>query len=240
MVAARVMPAWRHMPSKHAVVAGQRPGVARRRPLPAGGGAALHEHERLAGRDGAGALEEGAPVGHALDVGERHVGGGVVGVVLEVVGDGDGGGVAGATPPGSRRRRSARRSSGTTRRSCPTGWRCRCRPAGGYGATICAHRCGGRGHHALAVRAGDEHPELVGQRDQLGLQPLALARRPRRSRPTRGTRPGCPSWRRPGAGRGWPAAGVHTKTRSIASSGSSAMSATTSTPSTSPGSRLVP
>ena len=35
---------------------------------------------------------------------------------------------------------------------------------------------------------------------------------PRRSRPTRGTRRGCPSWRRRGAGRGWPTPGC-TRTR---------------------------
>ena len=57
------------------VVAGQRAGVRGGGPLPACGRAALHEHERLAGGDGAGALEEGAPVGDALDVGERHLGG---------------------------------------------------------------------------------------------------------------------------------------------------------------------
>ena len=32
----------------------------------------------------------------------------------------------------------------------------------------------GRGHHALAVGPGDEHPELVGQLHQLGLEALAL------------------------------------------------------------------
>ena len=47
IVVARVMPAWRHMPGEHALVGGERAGVARRGALAAGGRAALHEHDRL-------------------------------------------------------------------------------------------------------------------------------------------------------------------------------------------------
>ena len=47
------------------------------------------------------------------------------------------------SPPGSRRRRSAPPSSRTTTRSCPTGSRSRSGPAAGTGATICAHSCAG-------------------------------------------------------------------------------------------------
>ena len=47
-------------------------------------------------------------------------------------------------------------------------------PAGGYGATICAHSDAGVDTTPLAVRPGDQHPELVGQLHQLGLEALAL------------------------------------------------------------------
>ena len=85
---------------EHLVVGGERAGVRRRRPLAARGGPALQQHERLALGDAADPVEEAAAVGDALDVGEPGRGRGVVGVEVEVVGDGDRGRVAGATPPG--------------------------------------------------------------------------------------------------------------------------------------------
>ena len=84
---------------EHAVVARERAGVRRRGALPARGRAALEQHERLARRDRAQAVEERAAVADALDVREADRGRGVVGVVLEVVGDADHRGVARADTP---------------------------------------------------------------------------------------------------------------------------------------------
>ena len=48
------------------------------------------------------------------------------------------------------------------------------RPAGGYGATIWAHRLDRRADDALAVGPGEQDAELVGEGHQLGLGPPAV------------------------------------------------------------------
>ena len=175
-VAALVIPAARHSPVEHLVVGGQRAGVARRGAGPALGRPALDEHERLA-RGGAGeAVEQRPAVGDALDVGQPDGGRRVVGVVVEVVGDRHGGGVAG-------RHRTADPDAGRPGEfmkldtKLPLWLATPMRPAGGYGATIWAHSADRRADDALAVRAGEQDPELVGEGDELGLGPLALLAR---------------------------------------------------------------
>ena len=79
-VAARITPAWRHTPSNTRSSLAERARVGRRGPLAAGGGAALHQHERHAPRSPtAHRVEERATVGDPLDVGEADGGGVVVG-----------------------------------------------------------------------------------------------------------------------------------------------------------------
>ena len=51
------------------------------------------------------------------------------------------------------------------------------RPAGGYGATIWAHRLDRRADDALAVGPGEQDAELVGEGHQLGLGPPAVLAR---------------------------------------------------------------
>ena len=82
-----------------AVVGREAAGVARRGALAAGGRAALDEHDRLAPRDGRETVEERSAVVDAFDVREADRGRVVVGVPVEVVGDGDRGRVAGRDRP---------------------------------------------------------------------------------------------------------------------------------------------
>ena len=95
-------------------------------------------------------------------------------------------------------------------------------------------------HDALAVRAGEQDPELVGERHQLVFGGATGFVPPRRTRPTSGTPRALPCAAHARRISGLAAAGVHTNTRSTAPSGSSAMSATVRTPSTSSPWRLVP
>jgi hypothetical protein len=82
-------------------------------------------------------------------------------------------------------------------------------------------------------------PELVGQRDQLGLGPAALVAR--LAVAGAGEERGLDALAGAGAQQaGLADAGVHTNTRSIAPSGSASMSATVRMPSTSSPCRLVP
>ena len=111
-VAARMTPAWRHTPSKTRSSAASAPVWLAAARWPARGGAALHEHDAACvGDRRASRVEEAAAVGDALDVGQGHRGGGVVGVEVEVVGDADRGGVAGRDRPADADAGLARRSS---------------------------------------------------------------------------------------------------------------------------------
>ena len=76
-------------PREDALVARQRAGVRCGSLSAPGGGATLHEHEWLRSRRAAGDSNERAAVAHPFEVCEPHIGGGVGGEELEVVGDAD-------------------------------------------------------------------------------------------------------------------------------------------------------
>ena len=112
------------------------------------------------------AVHQRPAVGDPLDVGETDRGGVVGGVPAEVVGDRDGGGVAPDTArliptPESRERL---RNVDT---KLPLWLATPMLPAGGYGATIWAHRFDRRADDALTVRPCEQDAEFVGQRDEL-------------------------------------------------------------------------
>ena len=91
------------------------------------------------------------------------------------------------------------------------------RPGGGYGATICAHIETRRRDHALPVRPGQQHAELVRQRDQLALERAALgAGLAVAALATKAARTPLRAHARSSAT--FAAFGVHTKTRSAAPS----------------------
>ena len=124
---------------EHRVVGGERAGVAGRGPRAAGGGAALHEHQRLGrGRRGE-RVEQRRAVVDALEVGQTDVGRVVVGVEVEVVGHRHGGGVAGRDRPRRSPTPVARARFRKLDTKLPLWLATPMRPAGGYGATIWAH-----------------------------------------------------------------------------------------------------
>ena len=51
------------------------------------------------------------------------------------------------------------------------------RPAGGYGATICAQRCAGVDTTPCPFGSGEQHAELAGERDELLFGPPAFVAR---------------------------------------------------------------
>ncbi len=187
---------------EHAIVAGQRPRVARSGALAFARGAALQQHERLRGSEAPERVEEGAPVADALGVCQRHRGVGVDGEVVQVVGDRGLRGVAagdrladadagqdGVVEEGgeqvaalARHRDAARRRVGRD--------------------DLGTQSVGGR-DQALTVGAGQQDAGLVRDSHQLGLERLAVAGRTRRSRRWPRRRRGCRARRRRAGRRRW-------------------------------------
>ena len=172
-VRARATPGLADRAVEHTVVAGQRTGVAGRRPLAAGRGAALDDDDRLALGHAPEALGEGSTVADALDVGQADPGLGVGGEVLEVVGHGDGGGVAGGHGPADADARELgvvlERADEVARLAGDADVAGRRERTDDLGA-----QPGGRRHDALTVGAGQQDAELVGERHQVGLGREAL------------------------------------------------------------------
>ena len=137
-VAARLTPACRHMPAKTRSSLASAPVCDAAARWPPDVAPPVHQDERLLARGAPQRVEERAAVAHALEVREADVGGGVGREVLEVVGDADHGGVAGrhGAADADRRLLSARFSNVDT--MLPDWLAMPIRPAGGYGATICA------------------------------------------------------------------------------------------------------
>ena len=175
-VAARVIPAARHSPSNTLSSVASAPVWLAAARAPPVGRTALEENQWLAPRCVGRLVEQGAPVGDPFEVGEADARRRIVGEVGEVVGDRHGGGVArrdrprdaDAGGPGeveeARHEVAALAGDGDA-----AGRRV---GSDDLGAQRC--RCA---DDALAVRAGEEDAEVVGEVDELLLGPLA--RRPR-------------------------------------------------------------
>ena len=149
-----------------AVVGGERAGVRRGGASPARGGTSVDEHERLLARGAPERVEERSPVAHAFEVGQSHIGRGIAGEVLEVVGHSHDGGVSGrhrAADADARAEREVleRRHDVARLARDPD-------PACGrirrHHLRTERRRCG---HDALPVRSGEEHARFLGDRRQL-------------------------------------------------------------------------
>ncbi len=221
-----------------AFVARERAGVRRRRAPAAVGRSAVHEDERLLAGGAAKGLEQRPAVAHALEVREPHVGRGIGGEVLEIVGDAHRGGVArrhgaahaDAAPDGEVLEarhdvpRLARDSDAARRRV--------------RGDHLRAERRR-RGHDALPVGAGEQDADFLGDRRELGFGAAAVVTRFRVAARHHERR--THSFRAAQARSSSPltSIGVHTNTRSAAPSGMQSTPVCAVTPRISPPSMLV-
>ena len=151
-------------PVEHPVVAGQRTGVRGCRPLPTRGGPALDDDDRHPAGDLPDPFVEAPAVNQALHVAEGHVGLGIVGKPLEVVGDAGRGGVAGRHGPADPHPGLAGvvleggdevARLGGDRDTAP----------GRVGGDDLGAQPGRRRHHALAVGARQDQAQLVDEGD---------------------------------------------------------------------------